>query len=766
MRESSSFGALLKRYRLEAGLSQEALAARAELSTRAISDLERGVKQTPRFDTLNLLTGALSLTEQQRALLLAAARPELTTPIDGLLPSSPFSVPLPPTRLIGREQERSRALALLQSTDVRLLTMTGPGGVGKTRLGLQLAHDLSNHFMDGVAFVALAPVLDAALVPTAIAQTLGLREEADSSPEKQVCGFLHMRHFLLVLDNVEHLLGAASFVADVLATCSHVSVLVTSRTPLRLRAEQVFPLAPLGQNDAVSLFCERALAVRPDGTYAMDEVAAICERLDCLPLAIELAAMHVKVLALSELVERLNDRVKLLRGGPRDLPARQQTMEDALAWSYELLTASQQRCFRALSVFVGGWTLEAAEAVCWDEGESTPEEVIHILAALVDACLIQMELSAEHAPRFVMLELIRDYALDSLRETKEEEQYRQRHASYYAHLGETIIPFGPGQGVSEAQLVKEFPNARAALQWAEARREATLGLRLANAFGRFWVSRGQMSEAEFWFERMLALDELAGGQEARLVLRAEAIMGLGQILLNLGKLERAEAVAKEVLRRSVPGGDHSGMSAAYAILGQIAQMRGQIDEAATFFTKSDDHAKRSEIGSLKGMALRNHANLERMQGDYVRATALLEEELVSARSFGAVWVVANITTLLGYLAVSQQNYTLAKVRYREALALFRTFGSPTYTAWCLEGFAAAICAQEDYTQSIRLCAAAATLREQAHTPLPQDERETFEKTVATSRAALPGPAFAKEWHTGTMLTQDEAIDYALSDACA
>jgi tetratricopeptide (TPR) repeat protein len=532
--------------------------------------------------------------------------------------------------------------------------------------------------------------------------------------------------------------------------------------PLRVRAEHLFPLAPLGQNDAISLFCERARAVRPDGTYALDEVAAICEQLDCLPLAIELAAMHVKVLALSELVERLTHRVKLLQGGPRDLPARQQTMEDALAWSYELLTPSQQRCFRALSVFVGGWTLEAAEAVCWDEGETQPEEAIQTLSALVDACMIQMDMSAGNAPRFVMLELIRDYALDRLYAAREEEQYRQRHARYYAHLGEIIIPFGPGQGVIEAQLVKEFPNARAALQWAEARREAMLGLRLASAFGRFWVSRGQISEAEFWFERMLALDELAGGQEARLVLRAEALMGLGQILLNLGKLERAEATAKEVLRRSVPGADHSGMSAAYAILGQIAQMRGQIDEAATFFTKSDDHAKRSEIGSLKGIALRNLANLARMQGDYLRATALLEEELAGARSFGVVWVVANITTLLGYLAFYQQNYTLAKAHYREALALFRAFGSPTYTAWCVEGYAAVLCAEGHYKQATCLCAAAATLREQAQTPLPQDKRESFVQTVAVVKAALDEPMFAEIWTRGASLTHDQAIDYALS----
>jgi predicted ATPase/DNA-binding XRE family transcriptional regulator len=764
MKEASSFGALLKRYRLEAGLSQEALAARAQLSTRGISDLERGVKQRPRFDTLNLLSSALALSEQQRALLLAAARPELTARMDTPSSTSPINVPLPPTRLIGREQERSRVLALLQRTDIRLLTITGAGGVGKTRLGLQLAHDLSTHFTDGVVFVALAPVLDAALVPTVIAQALGLREEAGTSPHEQVCVFLHLRHFLLVLDNVEHLLGAASFVVDVLATCPHVSILVTSRMPLHVRAEQVFPLAPLGQDDAVSLFCERARAIRPDGTYDADEVAAICERLDCLPLAIELAAMHVKILALPELVERLTHRVKLLRGGPRDLPARQQTMEDALAWSYELLTDSQQRCFRALSVFVGGWTLEAAEAVCWDEGDTASEEAIHILATLVDASLIQMDMSAKHAPRFEMLELIREYALERLRATEGEEQYWQRHASYYARLGEGIVPFGPGQGIIEAQLVKEFPNARAALQWAEARREAMLGLRLASAFGRFWVSRSQMSEAELWFERMLALDELAGGQEARLLLRAEVLMGLGQILLNLGKLERGEAVANEVLRRSVPVGDQAGMSAAYAILGQIALMRGEIDEAAIFFMKSDDHAKRSEIESLKGMALRNLANLARMQGDYEGATALLEEDLAIARSSGAVWVVANITTLLGYLAFSQQNYTLAKVHYREALALFRTFGSPTYTAWCLEGFAATICAQGDYKQSTRLCAAAATLREQGHTPLPQGEQQAFEQTVATAKAAIDEVSFGEEWAKGSLFTLDEAIDFALSEA--
>jgi predicted ATPase len=569
-----------------------------------------------------------------------------------------------------------------------------------------------------------------------------------------------------VLDNFEHLLGAAPFVADVLANCPHMSVLVTSRMPLRVRAEQVFPLAPLGQNDAVSLFCERARGVRPDGTYALDEVVVICERLDCLPLAIELAAMHVKVLALPELVERLVHRVKLLRGGPRDLPARQQTMEDALAWSYELLTASQQRCFRALSVFVVGWTLEAAEAVCWDEGESTPEEAIQILAALVDACLIQMELSAENAPRFVMLELIRDYALDRLGAVVEEEQYRQRHASYYARLGETIVPFGPGQGVIEAQLVKESPNARAALQWAIEKREVTIGLRLACAFGKFWFSRGHMHEAEMWFERVLALDKQADEQDVPLERRAEVLFHLGLILLSNGKKERAEALAREALECAKRIGDHSGMSVAFSILGQIAQTNRKLDEAALYFTESDVHARLTGVWSIRGAALNNLVELAQMQGDLVRATLILEEGLELARTLGIAWIIAMNTTILGHLARQQQNYALAKKRYRESLTLYRSFANPTFTARCVEGYAAVLCAEGHYMQATCLCAAAATLREQAQTPLPQDEHESFEQTIATIKAALDEQAFAREWAVGAALLHDEVIDYALSDACA
>jgi predicted ATPase len=582
--------------------------------------------------------------------------------------------------------------------------------------------------------------------------------------------FLQEKHLLLVLDNFEQVLDAASFVTDLLATCPRLSVLVTSRIPLHLRSEQAQPLASLPLEDAVTLFQERAHAIDPSRVYAAREVAAICEQVDCLPLAIELAAMHVRVLSLSDLRKRLTHRLALLRNGPADLPTRQQTMEGAIAWSYELLTEEQQRCFRALSIFVGGWTLEAAEAVCQDEGEVAEEEIILTMAALVDASLVQAEISSGDAVRFNMLELIREYALQQLQAAGEEEQYRSRHATWYARLAESIFAyFGPEQGVRDTQFTstqeQELPNARAALQWAEEKYEAELGLRLVG-FARLWHIRGQMSEAENWFERMLTLDRRMreqGEQAAPLPMRIEKLYGLARTLVRHGKLEYgAEEFAREALQLAQHIGDLNGISNAYATLGMIAQALGRLDEAELAFTESYTHARSIEHRGLISRALFSLADLARMRGDVARATVLLEEGLASAKAFGITWDIPIAMTLLGHLAREQQHYALAKVRYREALTLYRAFSSPTYIASCLESFAATVCAEEHYAQTTRLYAAADALRKQTQTPLPPAGREEFEQTIATAKAALGEPAFVKEWNIGAALTQDAAIEDALS----
>jgi predicted ATPase/DNA-binding XRE family transcriptional regulator len=378
--EPTTFGALLKRYRMAAGLTQEALAERASLSTRAVSDLERGLSRAPRYDTLDLLTKAMNLEAEPRATLFAAARPAL--PREDTKATPLQVLPFPPTTLLGREQEVAQALGLVQARSVRLLTVTGPSGVGKTRLALEIAHHLRADFADGLAWIDLTALRDPTLVPQTVAQTLGLHEQVDQPFSEQVGAFLQDKQFLLLLDTFEQVLPAADFVADLLVSCPRLQVLVTSRTPLHLRAEQQLLLSPLTSAASVALFRERAQRVQPGLDVTSAVVAAICEQVDRLPLAIELAAAHVRVLSLPVLLERLSDRLRLLRGGARDLPERQRTMQEAIAWSYHLLPPTPQRWFRRLSVFMGGCTLIAAESICGgDESSASNEGLLAISAS-------------------------------------------------------------------------------------------------------------------------------------------------------------------------------------------------------------------------------------------------------------------------------------------------------------------------------------------------------------------------------------------------
>jgi predicted ATPase/DNA-binding XRE family transcriptional regulator len=760
--EPTTFGALLKRYRMAAGLTQEALAERASLSTRAVSDLERGLSRAPRYDTLDLLTRAMNLEAEPRATLFAAARPAV--PREDAKAAPLQVLPFPPTALLGREQEMAQALGLVRERGVRLLTVTGPSGVGKTRLALELAHDLHAGFADGLAWIDLTVLRDPSLVPQMVAQALGLREQADRPFSQQVRAFLQDKQFLLLLDNFEHLLSAADFVADLLVSCPHLQVLVTSRAPLHLRAEQQLVLTPLTPAAAVTLFRERAQRLQPHLDAAEPSVAAICDQVDRLPLAIELAAAHVRVLSLPVLLERLSDRLRFLRGGARDLPERQRTMQEAIAWSYHLLPPTHQRWFRALSVFMGGYQLSAAESICRGEESIASDEGLSTIAALVDASLVQVETTGDGLPRYRLLEVIREYAAEQLRAAGEAEDAKLRHAEYYAALAEEAERMGSGQGSREAHLDRESANGRAALDFAYERGDGTLGLRLAMWFGSFWIRRGQMSEGNLWLERMLALDEACGAQAASPAVRSRALYYASSLTMHLGRRDRALAFAEEALALAERTGDQSNISNALSLLGSIALATGAEDEAATYYTESYVAAKRAkDAGDTHqiSLALLNLGELARKRGDVARATECLEEALADVRAIDMTWGIANILTLLGHLARQQQDYEHAKVRYRESLALYHRLGNATYIAWCLEGIAAVACAEGSYERATRLCAAAAALRGTAQTPLPPTEQDDFDKVAMTARAGLDELTFTEEWRIGSTLAQDDAIAYAL-----
>lgn len=761
------FGVLLKRYRMAAGLTQEALAERAGLSTRAVSDLERGLSRAPHYDTLDLLRQAMDLSAEQRASLFAAARPAVSLDDAKFAPLS--VLPFPPTPLLGREPEVTQALGFMRERGARLLTLTGPGGVGKTRLALELAHTLRADFPDGLAWIDLTILRDPALVPQTVAQSLELREQAHHTFPEQVRAFLQDKQYLLLLDNFEQVLSAADFVSHLLVSCPRVQMLVTSRVPLHLRAEQQLALTPLTPAAAVTLFRERAQRVQPHFDAAEPAVVAICDQVDRLPLAIELAAAHVRVLSLPVVLERLSDRLRLLRGGARDLPERQRTMEEAIAWSYHLLSPTNQRWFRALSIFIGGYTLAAAEVICGGEEPTAPDEGLSAITALVDASLAQMEMTEDGLPRYHLLEVIREYAAEQLRAAGEADNYQRRHAEYYAALAEEAERMGSGQERREAHLLRESANGRAALQWVHDYGEITLGLRLATWFGAFWIKRGQMSEGTLWLERMLALDEARGVQVASPAVRSKALYYASRLAMHFGRSERAIALAEEALALAERTGDQAGTSNMQALLGAIALAAGKEDEAATYFTASYEAAKRArDAGDSHqlSLALLNLGELARRRGDLARATELLEEALADVRAMDMTWGIANNLTLLGHVARQQQDYARAKTRYRESLALYQRLGSATYIAWCLEGVAATVCAEGSYQHTTRLCAAAAALRVVAQTPLPPAEQDAFDQVVKAAHAHLDEPTFAEQWGIGSSMTQDDAISFALNGPLA
>jgi len=565
-----AFGDLLRRYRTAAGLSQETLAERAGLSTRAISALEQGTRLAPRRETVRMLASALNLSDHEQAALEEAISRKRTIPSPPAFGAT-HTLPVQPTPLIGRERETAAAAALLLRDAVRLLTLTGPGGVGKTRLAVRVAAEVSDVFDDSVFFVPLDSISDPDLVVPSISRVLGLRNVRDQTATESLIGHIGDRRVLLVIDNFEHVLEAALRIADVLAACPRVVALVTSRVPLRLRAEQEFAVAPLAvpplvsQQDsdavaryaAVRLFVQRAKAINSDFTLTDTDapaVARICARLDGLPLAIELAAARIKLLTPAAILARLDHCLMALTDGARDLPARLRTMRDAIAWSYNLLSSDQQALLRRLSVFVDGCTLEAAAYVCasgaWDG--SSQDAISDRLGALVEASLL-LVVQGDHdsTPRVGMLETIREYALEQLRETGDMAVAQQRHADWYASYAERTITEsggGPGQAQAFGRLAVEHGNVQAGLTWAVDTGEIGRGLRLAGRYAEVWYTRGYAGLGLRWLDALLAHASRDGDDEYMIVL-GRAFGEAGVLATEQNDVARATTFFEQRLAR-------------------------------------------------------------------------------------------------------------------------------------------------------------------------------------------------------------------------
>ena len=446
-------------------------------------------------------------------------------------------------------------------------------------------------------------------------------------------------------------------------------------------------------------------------------------------------------------------------------------MYDAIAWSYNLLTPTQQGWLRALSIFMGGSTLEAAQSICSKNEPISNHEGLSIIAALVDASLVQMETTENGLPRYSMLEVICEYTGEQLRKAGEEDDYQRCHSEYYATMAEDAERKGSGQGTREAHLELESANGRAALNWAYERGEVTLGLRLATWFGYFWITRGQMSEANLWLTRMLALDESVGAPTfpAHTAIRTKALYYASRLNMHLGNRDRAFALAEEALVLAERAANHSDISYVLALLGSMALASEKEDQAEAYLTKSYTAAKLAkDAGDISQLSytLLNLGELARKRGDLGQASEFLEEALSYVRSINMTWGIANILTMLGHLARQRHDYERAKVRYRESLALYHRLGNATYTAWCLEGIAAVACAEGSYQQAARLCAVAAVLRVGAQTPLPPAEQDDFDKVVMTTRAELDEQAFTEEWRMGLTMTKNDAISYTLLEPLA